>query len=127
MWISRPDFSIKTTLYSYPQLIQFSVRVSPSKIIFNSQLIHRIGCIIETYRKQGADGETRERVNMINKQTLIDLINQESFVYIVELEIFATRAQAKRKASVLNYYADKMNKARVTIEKQKAHLFSDTI
>lgn len=64
---------------------------------------------------------------MINKQTLIDLINSEGFVYVVGLEVFATKQQAKRKASVLNYYADTMNKPRVTVDKVKAALFSDTI
>lgn len=64
---------------------------------------------------------------MINKQTLIDLINNEGFVYVVGLEVFATKQQAKRKASVLNYYADTMNKPRVTVEKVKAHTFTNTI
>jgi hypothetical protein len=64
---------------------------------------------------------------MINKQTLIDLINNEGFVYVVGLEVFATKQQAKRKASVLNYYADTMNKPRVTVDKVKACAFSNTI
>lgn len=64
---------------------------------------------------------------MINKQTLIDLINSEGFVYVVGLEVFATKQQAKRKASVLNYYADTMNKPRVTVDKVKAHTFTSTI
>ena len=64
---------------------------------------------------------------MINKQTLMDLINNEGFVYVVGLEIFATKAQAKRCASVLNYYADALNKPRVTIEKIKAHTLSNTL
>lgn len=64
---------------------------------------------------------------MINKQTLIDLINSEGFVYVVGLEVFATKQQAKRKASVLNYYADAMNKPRVTVDKVKAHVFTNMI
>ena len=64
---------------------------------------------------------------MINKQTLIDLINSEGFVYVVGLEVFATKQQAKRKASVLNYYADTMNKPRVTVDKVKAHVFTNMI
>lgn len=64
---------------------------------------------------------------MINKKTLIDLINNEDFVYVVGLEVFATKQQAKRKASVLNYYADTMNKPRVTVDKIKAHTFMNTI
>lgn len=64
---------------------------------------------------------------MINKQTLIDLINKEGFVYVVGLEVFATKQQAKRKASVLNYYADTLNKPRVTVDKVKAHTFTNMI
>lgn len=64
---------------------------------------------------------------MINRQTLIDLINNEGFVYVVGLEIFATKAQAKRCASVLNYYADALGKPRVSVEKIKAHTLSHTI
>jgi hypothetical protein len=64
---------------------------------------------------------------MINKQTLIELINNEGFVYVVGLEVFATKQQAKRKASVLNYYADTLDKPRVTVDKVKAHIFSNTI
>ena len=64
---------------------------------------------------------------MINKQTLIELINNEDYVYVVGLEVFATKQQAKRKASVLNYYADTLGKPRVTVDKVKAHIFSNTI
>lgn len=64
---------------------------------------------------------------MITKQTLIDLINNEGFVYVVGLEVFTTKQQAKRKASVLNYYADSLNKPRVIVEKVKAYTLSDTI
>jgi hypothetical protein len=64
---------------------------------------------------------------MINKQTLVELINNEGFVYVVGLEVFATKQQAKRKASVLNYYADTLDKPRVTVDKVKAHIFSNTI
>lgn len=64
---------------------------------------------------------------MINKQTLIDLINNEGFVYVVGLEVFATKQQAKRKASVLNYYADTMNKPRVTVDKVKAYVFTSML
>lgn len=64
---------------------------------------------------------------MVNKQTLIELINNEGFVYVVGLEVFATKQQAKRKASVLNYYADTLGKPRVTVDKVKAHVFSNTI
>jgi hypothetical protein len=64
---------------------------------------------------------------MINKQTLVELINNEGYVYVVGLEVFATKQQAKRKASVLNYYADTLGKPRVTVDKVKAHIFSNTI
>ena len=64
---------------------------------------------------------------MINNQKLIDLINGEGFVYLVGLEIFATKQQAKRKASVLNYHADTLGKPRVLVEKIKAHTLSHTI
>lgn len=64
---------------------------------------------------------------MITKQTLIDLINNEGFIYVVGLEVFATKQQAKRKASVLNYYADSLDKPRVNVEKVKAYTLSHTI
>lgn len=64
---------------------------------------------------------------MINKETLIKLINEEAYVYLVGLEVFATKAQAKRCASVLNYYADSLGKPRVSVEKIKAHTLSNTI
>lgn len=64
---------------------------------------------------------------MINKDTLIDIINNEGFVFVVGLEVFATKAQATRCASVLNYYADVLGKPRVSVEKINAYVLSSTI
>lgn len=64
---------------------------------------------------------------MITNKTLINLINNEGWAYLVGLEIFATKQQAHRKASVLNYYADTRNKQRLSVEKVKAHTLSSLV